>query len=152
MADTTRTAADLPSILSPGRLFIGGEWVDAASGKTFDVVNPAKAETLTEVAEGDAADVDRAVAAARLAFDSGAWPGLPARKRARILWDMARLLEERKDEVARVETLQNGKPVFESGIDVDMTIETFEYYAGWATKIEGETIPLSVPNQRSEER
>src|SRR5687768_10529390 len=144
--------SSLPASLKPGRLFIGGEWVDAASGKTFAVGNPAKAEKLTEVAEGDAADVDRAVAAARLAFDSGAWAGLPPRQRARILWDMARLLEERKDEVARVETLQNGKPLFESGIDVDMTIETFEYYAGWATKIEGETIPLSVPNQRSEER
>jgi acyl-CoA reductase-like NAD-dependent aldehyde dehydrogenase len=142
--DSSRT---LPAVLSQGRLFIGGEWVDAASGKTFEVVNPAKAETLTEVAEGDTVDVDRAVAAARLAFDSGVWPDMAPRKRARILWDMARLLEERKDEVARVETLQNGKPLFESGIDVDMTVETFEYYAGWATKIEGETIPLSVPNQ-----
>ena len=115
MTDATRAAADLPSTLAPGRLFIGGEWVEAASGKTFAVVNPAKAEILTEVAAGDVADIDRAVAAARLAFDSGAWPGLPPRKRARILWDMARLLEERKDEIARVETLQNGKPVFESG-------------------------------------
>ena len=112
----------LAAALSPGRLYVGGEWVDAASGKTFEVVNPAKAEVLTEVALGDAEDVDRAVAAARIAFDSGAWPGLPPRKRARILWDMARLLEARKDEVARVETLQNGKPLFESGIDVDMTV------------------------------
>ena len=137
----------LPGTLTPGRLFIGGEWVEAASGKTFEVVNPAKAEVLAEVAEGDAADVDRAVAAARRAFDSGDWPAMAPRKRARVLWNMARLLDERKDEIARVETLQNGKPVFESGIDVDMTAETFEYYAGWATKIEGETIPLSVPNQ-----
>ena len=126
------------------KFYIDGEWVDAASGKTFEVGNPATATTLTEVAEADAADVDRAVASARQAFDSGAWPGLAPRKRARVLWEMARLLEERKDEVARVETLQNGKPLFESGIDVDMTAETFEYYAGWATKIEGETIPVSA--------
>ncbi len=137
----------LPEVLDPGRLFVGGEWVDAESGKTFEVTNPAKGERLTEVAEGDAADVDRAVAAARETFDSGAWPEMSPRKRARVLWDVARGLEARKDEIARVETLQNGKPLFESGIDVDMTIETFEYYAGWTTKIEGATIPLSVPNQ-----
>ncbi|MDX1660302.1 MAG: aldehyde dehydrogenase family protein [Gemmatimonadota bacterium] len=137
----------LPDVLVPGRLFIGGEWVDAESGKTFEVVNPAKGEVLTEVAEGDAPDVDRAVGAAREAFDSGAWPETSPRERARILWDVARGLEARKDEITRVETLQNGKPLFESGIDLDMTIETFEYYAGWTTKIEGETIPLSVPNQ-----
>jgi len=138
---------ELPDTLAPGRLFIGGEWADAADGAAFEVVNPARGETLTEVAEGDAADVDRAVGAAREAFDSGAWPAMAPRKRARILWEIARGLEARKDEIARVETLQNGKPLFESGIDVAMTIETFEYYAGWVTKIEGETVPLSVPNQ-----
>ncbi|MBW3661066.1 MAG: aldehyde dehydrogenase family protein [Gemmatimonadetes bacterium] len=139
--------ATLPGLLTPGRLFIGGEWVEAESGKAFEVTNPAKGEILTEVAEGEAADVDRAVGAARQAFDSGAWPDTTPRKRARILWEIARGLEARKDEITRVETLQNGKPLFESGIDLDMTIETFEYYAGWTTKIEGATIPLSVPNQ-----
>ncbi|HUF89836.1 MAG TPA: aldehyde dehydrogenase family protein [Gemmatimonadota bacterium] len=139
--------AHLPDLLEPGRLFIDGEWVDASGGKTFEVVNPARAETLTEVAEGTAGDVDRAVAAARRAFESDEWARMAPRKRGRILADMARLLEERADVLARVETLQNGKPLFESGIDVDMTAETFEYYAGWATKIEGETIPLSVPHQ-----
>jgi acyl-CoA reductase-like NAD-dependent aldehyde dehydrogenase len=145
MAETA--TATLPEVLAPGRLFIDNEWVDAASGKTFEVVNPARAEILTEVAEGDQADVERAVQAARRAFESDEWRGMSPRKRARILWDVARIMEARKDEIARVETLQNGKPLFESGIDVDMTIETFEYYAGWTTKVGGETVPLSVPSQ-----
>ncbi len=141
------SSGPLPEILQPGRLLIGGEWVDAASGGTFEVVNPARAEVLTHVAEGAAEDVDRAVESARACYESAEWASMAPRKRARILYDMARLLEERKDLVARVETLQNGKPLFESAIDVDMTVETFEYYAGWATKIQGETIPLSVPHQ-----
>ncbi len=147
MSETTMAAAALPKILTPGRLFIDNDWVDAEGGKTFEVVNPARAEVLTEVAEGSAADINRAVRSARRAFESDEWRRMAPRKRARILWDLARLMEERKDEFARVETLQNGKPLFESGIDVDMTIETFEYYAGWTTKIEGGTVPLSVPNQ-----
>ncbi|HUP00974.1 MAG TPA: aldehyde dehydrogenase family protein [Gemmatimonadota bacterium] len=147
MSETTATATALPQVLSPARLFIDNEWVEAESGKTFEVVNPARAEVLTTVAEGDAADIDRAVVAARGAFESDEWRRMAPRKRGRILWEIARLLEARKDDVARVETLQNGKPFFESGIDVAMTIETFEYYAGWTTKIEGETIPLSVPHQ-----
>lgn len=145
MADIA--AAALPEVVAPGRLFIDNEWADAESGDTFQVVNPARAEVLTEVAEGGTADVDRAVASARRAFESDEWRRMAPRKRARILWDLARLMEERKDEIARVETLQNGKPLFESGMDVDMTIETFEYYAGWTTKLEGGTVPLSVPNQ-----
>lgn len=138
---------DLPAILTPGRLFIGNEWVDAASGRRFEVMNPARAEVLTEVAQGDAADIDRAVQAARSAFDGGPWREMTPRQRGRLLWDLARRMEERKDEIARVETLNNGKPLFESGIDVAMTIETFEYYAGWATKIEGQTIPVSTGPQ-----
>ena len=147
MSEPMTATQDLPAALTPARLFIDNEWVDAESGRTFEVVNPARAEVLTEVAEADAADVDRAAKAARRTFESEEWHQMAPRKRGRILWEIARLLEERKDEVARVETLQNGKPFFESGIDVAMTIEAFEYYAGWTTKIEGETIPLSVPHQ-----
>ena len=147
MKNTPITTAELPRVLAPGRLFIDNEWVDAASGKTFEVVNPARAEILTEVAEGDEVDVHRAVQAARRAFESDEWRWMTPRKRARVLLEIARIMEERKDELARVETLQNGKPFFESGIDVDMTIETFEYYAGWTTKVEGGTVPLSVPHQ-----
>ena len=136
----------MPDVLSPGRLFIGGEWQDAASGKTFEVIDPARAEVVTEVAEADAADIDRAVRAARAAFE-GDWRKMMPRQRGRLMWKLAERLEERKDEIALVETLNNGKPLFESGIDVAMAIQTYEYYAGWATKIEGETIPVSVPYQ-----
>ncbi|MGH7542999.1 MAG: aldehyde dehydrogenase family protein, partial [Gemmatimonadota bacterium] len=100
----TATTAELPRVLAPGRLFIDNEWVDAASGKTFEVVNPARAELLTEVAEGDRADVDRAVQAARRAFESDEWRRMTPRKRARVLLQIARIMEERKDEFARVET------------------------------------------------
>jgi aldehyde dehydrogenase (NAD+) len=145
MAEATFTRS-VPDILAPGRLFIGGEWQEAGSGQTFEVVDPARAEVVTEVAEGDAQDIDRAVRAAREAFE-GAWHKTSPRQRGRLLFKLAERLEERKDEIATVETLNNGKPLFESGIDVAMAIQTFEYYAGWATKIEGETIPVSVPFQ-----
>ncbi|MEE9470128.1 MAG: aldehyde dehydrogenase family protein [Gemmatimonadota bacterium] len=146
MTEATLTRS-VPEILAPGRLFIGGEWADAASGATFEVIDPARAEVLTEVAEAGVEDVDRAVRAARKAFEGGEWREMSPRARGRLLWKLAERLEERKDEIARVETLNNGKPLFESGIDVAMTIQTFEYYAGWTTKIEGETIPVSVPFQ-----
>ncbi len=145
MTEATLTRS-VPDVLSPGRLFIGGEWQDAESGKRFEVIDPARAEVVTEVAEADAADIDRAVRAAREAFE-GDWRKMMPRQRGRLMWKLAERLEERKDEIALVETLNNGKPLFESGIDVAMTIQTYEYYAGWATKIEGETIPVSVPYQ-----
>jgi len=145
MTEATLTRS-VPDVLAPGRLFIGGEWQDAASGKTFEVIDPARAEVVTEVAEADAADIDRAVRAAREAFE-GDWRKTTPRQRGRLMWKLAERLEERKDEIALVETLNNGKPLFESGIDVAMAIQTYEYYAGWATKIEGETIPVSVPFQ-----
>ena len=145
MAEATLTRS-VPEILAPGRLFIGGEWQKSGTGRTFEVVDPARAEVVTEVAEGDESDIDRAVAAAREAFE-GAWQKTSPRERGRLLFKLAERLEERKDEIATIETLNNGKPLFESGIDVAMTIQTFEYYAGWATKIEGETIPVSVPFQ-----
>jgi acyl-CoA reductase-like NAD-dependent aldehyde dehydrogenase len=145
MTEATLTRS-VPDVLAPGRLFIGGEWQDAASGKTFQVIDPARAEVVTEVAEADAADIDRAVRAAREAFE-GDWRKMTPRQRGRLMWKLAERLEERKDEIALVETLNNGKPLFESGIDVAMAIQTYEYYAGWATKIEGETIPVSVPFQ-----
>lgn len=140
-------ARSVPDILAPGRLYIGGEWVDAASGATFEVEDPARAAALTSVAKAAAADVDRAVRAAREAFDGGEWRQMTARQRGKLLWQLAQRLDERKEEFARVETLNNGKPLFESGIDMAMTVQTFEYYAGWTTKIEGETIPVSVPFQ-----
>jgi len=133
-------------VLAPGRLYIGGEWVDSAGGGTFEVEDPARAERVTTVAEANAEDIDRAVKAARSAFE-GEWRDTTPRQRGRLLWKLSQRLEERVDEFARVETLHNGKPLFESRIDMAMTIQTFEYYAGWTTKIEGETIPVSVPHQ-----
>ena len=124
-------------------VYIGGAFGPAASGRRFPVVNPATEDVLAEVAEGDAADVDRAVVAARVCFESDGWRKLAARDRGARLARAADVLERRADEFARLETLQNGKPLFESKIDVAMTVETLRYYAGWADKITGDTLPVS---------
>ena len=123
--------------------FIGGEFVPSAGGRRFAVENPATEEVLGEVAEAGAEDVDRAVQAARRCFESDAWQKLEPRQRGRMLAKAADLLEARSDEFAKVETQQNGKPFFESKIDVAMTVETIRYYAGWADKITGATLPVA---------
>jgi aldehyde dehydrogenase (NAD+) len=123
-------------------LFINNEWRPAASGKRFAVENPATEETIAEVAQGDAADVDSAVGAARACFDSDAWRGLAARKRGRMLTKAGDLLESRLDEFARLETAHNGKTLFESKIELTMTVNTLRYYGGWADKITGDTLPV----------
>src|SRR5437879_9281031 len=110
-------------------LFINNEWRPATSGKRFPVVNPATEEVLTDVAAGDASDVDNAVRAAKACFESAAWRDLSARKRGRLLFKAADLLEARLDEVARLETAQNGKTLFESKIEIGMTVNTLRYYA-----------------------
>ncbi|MBI4485672.1 MAG: aldehyde dehydrogenase family protein [Acidobacteria bacterium] len=125
------------------QLFINGEWRDAASGTTLDVVNPATEEVIAAVPSAAQSDVDDAVAAARAALD-GPWGRLSARARGRLLWKIGERLMERADEVARLETLHNGKPIFESRqIEIPAAAECFQYYAGWADKIHGETIPVS---------
>jgi aldehyde dehydrogenase (NAD+) len=126
------------------QLFVGGEFAAAASGRCLPVENPATEEILCEVAEGDARDVDRAVGAARTCFESDGWQKLEPRQRGRMLARAADLLEARAEEFARLETQQNGKPLFESRIDVAMTVETLRYYAGWADKVTGATLPLSA--------
>jgi betaine-aldehyde dehydrogenase len=127
------------------QLFIDGKWVDAESGKTFTTPNPATGATLAEVAEGDKADIDKAVAAARRAFD-GAWSKVSARDRGRMMYKLAQLIEAKTGELAALETADNGKPIRETTyVDIPQVVENFEYFAGWATKIEGETIP--VPGQ-----
>ncbi len=127
------------------QLFIDGKWVDAESGKTFTTPNPATGEVLAEVAEADKADVDKAVAAARRAFE-GKWSKVSARDRGRMLYKLSQLIEEHTPELAALETSDNGKPIKESTyVDLPQVAENFEYFAGWATKIEGETIP--VPGQ-----
>ncbi len=130
--------------ISPGKLLIGGEWVDGS--KTFDTINPATGEVLTQIAEASAADVDRAVQAARKAFDdtTGKWRKMSASDRGKLLWKLADLLEQHIDEFAELETLDNGKPIFESRyVDMPMIIDVFRYYAGWATKIHGDTVNTS---------
>jgi acyl-CoA reductase-like NAD-dependent aldehyde dehydrogenase len=127
----------------PTQLLIGGTFQDARSGKTFQTINPATEEVLAEVAEADAPDIDLAVAAARRAFTDRAWSRMAARDRAKRLWKVGDLIMQHADELARLETLDNGKPIFESRhIDIPAAAETFHYYAGWCTKIEGETIPV----------
>jgi aldehyde dehydrogenase (NAD+) len=126
-------------------LFINNEWRPAASGKRFAVENPATEETIAEVALADAADVDNAVGAARACFDSDSWRGLSARKRGRMLSKAGDLLESRLDEFARLETAHNGKTLFESKIELSMTVNTLRYYGGWADKITGDTLPVDGP-------
>src|ERR1700704_6991456 len=128
------------------QLFIDGQFVDAESGKTFKTPNPATGETFAEVAEADKADIDKAVAAARRAFE-GKWSRLSARDRGRLLYKLSQLIEEHAKDLAELETQDNGKPIKESlYVDLPQVAENFEYFAGWATKIEGETIP--VPGKR----
>jgi len=126
------------------KLYIGGKWVDSASGNTFDTVNPATGEVLATVAEAGPEDVDRAVNAARKAFDEGPWSRMSAASRSRLIYKLADLMEEHKEELAQLESLDNGKPIRESRTaDIPLAIEHFRYYAGWATKIVGQTIPVA---------
>ena len=123
--------------------FIGGEWIPAESGKTFNTYHPATGEVIAEVAEGDAVDVDKAVAAARKAFDNGPWRKMDARERGAIMYRLADLIEAELDELAALETLDNGKPISDSlAADLPLTIDCLRYYAGFADKIHGQTIPV----------
>lgn len=123
--------------------FIGGRWTPADSGKTFDTLNPATEEVIAQVAEGDAADVDAAARAARDALEHGPWGKMDARDRGRLLWKLADLIESELDELAALETLDNGKPIRDSrAADLPLTIDCLRYYAGYADKIHGQTIPI----------
>ncbi len=140
------TAAFLQS--GPKKLFINNEWVDAASGKMFETVNPAAGEVLAQVALADKADVDRAVNAAREAFERGPWHTITGLERAQLLWKLADLIDQHADELAELETLDNGKPLRVSRRgDIPFAARHFRYYAGWADKIEGATVPVNYPNE-----
>jgi phenylacetaldehyde dehydrogenase len=133
-------------VAAPQQLFINGRWADAASGKTFETLNPATGETLAHVAEGDAEDIDRAVRAARKAFDHGPWSRMTPSERGRIIWRIGDLILEHAQELAQLESLDNGKPYAVAlGADVPLAADMFHYMAGWATKIEGNSISISVP-------
>jgi aldehyde dehydrogenase (NAD+) len=123
--------------------FIGGKWVPSASGKTFDTIHPATEEVICAVAEADKEDVDAAVDAARDAFDNGPWSKMDARDRGQLIWKLAELIEEEADELAAIETLDNGKPISDArAADIPLVIDCLKYYAGWADKIQGSTIPV----------
>ena len=124
------------------QLLIGGEWRDAEGGKTQPVINPATEEVIAEVGSASRGDVDAAVAAARAAL-TGPWRKMSARERGRVIWRVGERLTEKIDEVARLETLHNGKPITESRhIEIPMAAECLQYFAGWADKIHGETVPV----------
>jgi len=133
--------------VEPGRLFIDGRFVDAAAGGVFDTVYPATGQVLTQVAEGREEDIDRAVRAARKAFDTGPWNRkMSASDRARVLWKVGDLLLAHAEEIGELETLDSGKPVTENTrIDVPLAADCFHYYAGWATKATGDTVPVRGP-------
>jgi phenylacetaldehyde dehydrogenase len=133
-------------IATPRKMLINGKWVDAVSGKTFPTYDPATGKEMARIAEGDKADVNLAVTAARNAFDKGPWRKMTASERGRLIWKLGDLLEKYTEEFAQLESLDNGKPVgVARAADVPLAVDLFRYMAGWATKIEGNTLPLSVP-------
>ncbi|HEY7351190.1 MAG TPA: aldehyde dehydrogenase family protein [Terriglobales bacterium] len=149
MATLSATQVD-PRVLSfiekPRKMLINNNWVDAVSGKTFPTYDPSTGEVLAQVAEGDRADIDLAVKAARKAFDEGPWRKMTASERGRLIWKLGDLIDQHLEEFALLESLDNGKPLTVArAADVPLAAELFRYMAGWTTKLEGNTIPLSVP-------
>jgi phenylacetaldehyde dehydrogenase len=133
-------------IEKPRKMLINGNWVESVSGKTFPSYDPSTGEVLATIAEGDRADIDLAVKAARKAFETGPWRKMSPSERGRLIWKLADLLEQHVEEFAYLESLDNGKPLtIARAADVPLAVDLFRYMAGWATKIEGNTIPLSVP-------
>ena len=129
------------------RLLIGEERREAADGRTFDSLDPATGQPIARVPQAGAADVDAAVRAARAAFESGPWASLPAADRGRLLTRLAGLVADHAEELAELESLDNGKPVkLARVVDVAQTVAHLEYFAGWPTKIEGDVVPVRVPD------
>jgi phenylacetaldehyde dehydrogenase len=127
------------------KLLINGKWVEAASGKTFASYNPATGDVLATIAEGDSEDINRAVKAARAAFETGPWSTMPPAGRAKLIWKLADLLEKHAEEFAQLESLDNGKPLTIARVaDLPLSIEHLRYHAGWATKIEGRSFSLAM--------
>jgi aldehyde dehydrogenase (NAD+) len=142
----TATRPDQKVKIGPTRLLINNEWVNSVSGKRFPTINPATGEVICEVAEADAADVDKAVKAARAAFTNGEWSKMSATQRGELLYKLADLIEQNIEELASLETLDNGKPLNDSlNADLALVIACYRYYAGWADKIQGKTIPINGP-------
>jgi aldehyde dehydrogenase (NAD+) len=147
---STATAPAKPKHAKPRvadqQMFIGGKWVNAQSGKTFETIDPATGEVICRVAEGDKADVDLAVKAARAALETGPWGRMNPSGRGRLLNKLADAVEAHADELAALESLDNGKPIADSlAADLPLTIQCYRYYAGWADKIFGQTLPIDGP-------
>ncbi|MBD2385370.1 aldehyde dehydrogenase family protein [Cylindrospermum sp. FACHB-282] len=139
----TATVPEQQVKIGPTQLLINNEWVESVSRRRFETINPATGEVICSVAEADAPDVDNAVQAARNAFKSGEWRKMSATDRGELLYKLADLIEQNTDELARLETLDNGKPLQESLDDLELVIACYRYYAGWADKVQGKTIPIS---------
>ena len=143
MASVMTSPEQTSARISATKLLINNRWVNSKSGKTFPTINPATGEEICQVAEADAADVEEAVRAARAAFQSGAWHKMAASERGRLLNKLADLIEKHADELAQLESLDNGKPVAVArAADLPLTIACYRYYAGWADKVQGKTIPI----------
>jgi phenylacetaldehyde dehydrogenase len=138
--------AALQFLNGPHQLFIGGRFVDAKAGKTFDTYDPSSGRVIAKVAAGEAADIDAAVTAARQAFESGPWSRMTGSERSKLMWKLAELIEANRDELAELESLNNGKPIvnIRNG-DIPSSCEVLRYTAGWATKLNGETLSLTQP-------
>lgn len=133
---------------SPKQLLIDGEWVDAKDGRTFATIDPSTEEVLVQVAQASAVDIDRAVVAARNAFESPSpWSRMTPRERSHLLWRIGDLIDAQAEEFAQLESLDNGKSLASARGDVGVAAELFRYFAGWATKMEGTSIPMSVPGR-----
>jgi aldehyde dehydrogenase (NAD+) len=143
MATVTKPRTVKPPKVKDQPLLIGGKWLDSVSGKTFATVNPATGDTICQVAEGDKADIDLAVKSARKAFEEGPWRRMNASERGRLLNKLADLIEKNQEELAALESLDNGKPYRDAlNADLPLTIKCYRYYAGWADKVHGKTIPV----------
>ncbi|MCH7488573.1 MAG: aldehyde dehydrogenase family protein [Chloroflexi bacterium] len=141
----TQTTQDKTAVRGPTKFLINGEWVEPASGKYYDDVNPSTGATLAKVAEGGAEDIDRAVKAARAAFE-GPWAKIHPGDRGRMLFKLAQLVRDNAEELAEIDALDAGKPITNSlRVDIPAAIDCFEYYAGWADKLHGETVPVRAP-------
>jgi phenylacetaldehyde dehydrogenase len=139
------TSVNQQFLATPKKMLINGKWVPALSGKTFEVVDPSTGQPIARVAEGEKEDIDVAVRAARAAFESGPWPAMTPSQRGKLVWKIGDLIAQHADELAELETLNNGKPLaVAKAADIPLAADIFQYMAGWTTKIEGKTIPLSV--------
>jgi len=130
---------------SPKKMLIDGKWVAAASGKTFPVYEPSTGDVIAQVAEGDKEDIERAVKAARKAFEAGPWSQMTPSERGKLIWKIGDLIDANGDELAELESIDNGKPRNVARVaDIPLAVDLFHYMAGWATKIEGNTLPFNA--------